>query len=328
MKVLGMGNALVDVLAIINDDKKLDTLGLPKGSMQLIDDKKFAELSKEIHKLNTNIVSGGSAANTIVGLACLGIETGFVGRVGNDAFGEYYRDDLIKYGVHPLLSVVEETSGVATTFISKDGERTFGTYLGAAALLEPDDLTDDLFEGYEYFYIEGYLVQSYDLIRRAIALAKKAGAKVILDFASYNVVEESRDFLLKIIPNQVDIVFANEEEAKALYGTGPEEAVSKLAKTTDIAIVKVGANGSWVQRGKDKALINANKTTCIDTTGAGDLYAAGFIFGLINKLPLKACGHIGSLLAENVIQVIGPKIEADKWITIKQEIANILKKTF
>lgn len=323
-----MGNALVDVLAIIDNDKKLDTLGLPKGSMQLIDEKKFTELSKEIHKLDTNIVSGGSAANTIVGLACLDIETGFIGRVGNDSFGEYYRDDLIKYNVRPLLSIAEETSGVATTFISKDGERTFGTYLGAAALLKPDDLTDDLFEGYDYFYIEGYLVQNYDLIRKAIALAKKAGAKVILDFASYNVVEESKDFLIKIIPNQVDIIFANEEEAKALYGIGPEEAVSKLAKITDIAIVKAGSNGSWIQRGKDKILVKANNIKRTDSTGAGDLYAAGFIFGLINKLPLEECGHIGSLLAESVIQVIGPKIETDKWVAIRQEIDNILKKRF
>lgn len=328
MKVLGMGNALVDVLAIINDDKKLDTLGLPKGSMQLIDEKKFIELSKEIHKLDTNIVSGGSAANTIVGLSCLEVDTGFIGRVGNDSFGKYYRDDLLKYGVEPLLSVVEETSGVATTFISQDGERTFGTYLGAAALLAPEDLTDDLFEGYDYFYIEGYLVQNYDLIRKAIMLAKKAGAKVILDFASYNVVEESRDFLLKIIPNQVDIIFANEEEAKALYNNmKPEEAVSKLAQITDIAVVKAGSNGSWIQQGKDKILVKANDIKRVDTTGAGDLYSAGFIYGLINNLPLNTCGHIGSLLAESVIQVIGPKIEKDKWIIIKEEIAKILNKS-
>lgn len=320
MKVLGMGNALVDVLAIIDNDETLDRLNLPKGSMQLIDENRFHELSKEINKLNTSIVSGGSAANTIVGLACVGVETGFIGRVGNDSFGDLYRKDLVRYGVTPILSTVEETSGVATTFISKDGERTFGTYLGAAALLTPEDLKEEMFEGYDYFYIEGYLVQNYDLIRKAMTLAKKAGSKVILDFASYNVVEGSRDFLLEIIPELVDIIFANEEEAKAMYHKDitPEEAVSKLAAVTEIAIVKAGNCGSWIQQGDNKVLVSANPVTRIDSTGAGDLYAAGFIYGLTHNMPLLECGNIGTLLAEHVIQVIGPKIEEQQWATIKE----------
>lgn len=322
MKVLGMGNALVDVLAIINDDKTLDYLNLPKGSMQLIDEERFHSLSAEINKLDTNIVSGGSAANTIVGLARLGIESGFVGRVGNDSFGNLYKNDLINQGVKPLLSVVKETSGVATTFISKDGERTFGTYLGAAALLNPEDLNPEVFIGYDYFYIEGYLVQNYDLIRRAMGLAKKAGSKVILDFASYNVVEDNREFLLSIIPELVDIVFANEEEAKAIYGSDvtPKEAVSRLAKITEIAIVKSGSNGSWAQIGDNAVYIPANNIKRIDSTGAGDLYAAGFIYGLTKNLPLAECGKIGTLLAENVIQVIGPKVSEDQWVAIKEEL--------
>lgn len=322
MKVLGMGNALVDVLAIIDNDETLDCLNLPKGSMQLIDEERFHSLSKEINKLETSIVSGGSAANTIVGLACLGVNTGFIGRVGNDSFGDLYRKDLIQYGVTPKLSTVEETSGVATTFISKDGERTFGTYLGAAALLAPEDLNIDMFVGYDYFYIEGYLVQNYDLIRRAMKLAKEAGLKVILDFASYNVVEGSRDFLLEIIPELVDIIFANEEEAKAIYSSEitPEEAVSKLAAITEIAIVKAGCNGSWVQKGNTKILVPANPIKRIDSTGAGDLYAAGFIYGLTRNMPLDECGHIGTLLAENVIQVIGPKIEPQQWLSIKEKL--------
>lgn len=325
-----MGNALVDVLALITNDKLLETLDLPKGSMQLIDEKRFTELSQEIQKLDVNIVSGGSASNTIVGLGCMGVDCGFVGRVGKDSFGQYYQDDLLKYGITPLLSEVDETSGVATTFISPDGERTFGTYLGAAALLGPEDLKEEQFEGYDFFYIEGYLVQNYDLIRRAIQLAKKAGSKVVLDFASYNVVEESKDFLLKIIPNQVDIVFANEEEAKALYSNDitPEKAVEKLAKLTRIAVVKAGADGSWVQRGKDKIFVPTRKIKKIDSTGAGDLYAAGFIYGLIHRLPLLQCGQIGSLLAENVIQVIGPKILEEQWSEIKLKVNEILRASF
>ena len=315
-KVLGMGNASVDVLAIIENDKALELLELPKGSMQLIDDKKFEILTKEINKLETNIVSGGSAANTIIGLGRLGIETGFLGRIGKDSYGNVFKNDLSKYHVNSHLTEADEASGVASTFISNDGERTFGTYLGTAAKLSASDLQAEDFKGYKYFYIEGYLVQSHELIRKAIILAKEAGAKVILDLASYNVVEENRDFLLEIIPEYADIVFANEEEARSLLGADPEEAVSILAKNTEIAIVKMGAKGSWIQQGEDKVLVPAYSVNCIDSTGAGDLYASGFIYGLINGRSLAASGQIGTTLAARVIQYIGAKVHDDDWSEI------------
>lgn len=322
-KVLGMGNALVDVLVAIDNDKLLGMLELPKGSMQLIDDSKLEVINKEINELQKNIVSGGSASNTIVGLAHLGIETGFLGRIGTDFYGQYYKEDLKKHNVKSHLTEVDEASGVASTFISKDGERTFGTYLGAAALLNAGELQNADFDGYEYFYIEGYLVQSHELIEKAIILAKKAGAKVILDMASYNVVEDNREFLLRIIPQYVDIVFANEEEAMALLNQDAEVAVSTLAEQVDIAVVKIGAKGSWAQRGDEKVFVPALKVNCVDTTGAGDLYAAGFIYGLINNYPLTVCGQIGTLLAAHVIQEVGAKILENKWDEIIDEIAKI-----
>ena len=324
-KVLGMGNALVDVLAIIEDDKMLELLELPKGSMQLIDEKEFETLTKELNKLNKSIVSGGSASNTIIGLARLGIDTGFVGRIGKDSFGEHFKSDLNKYQVRSHLTEVNEISGVASTFISKDGERTFGTFLGAAALLSADELRKSDFQGYKYFYIEGYLVQSHALIRRAIELAKEAGAQVILDLASYNVVEENKDFLLDIIPQYADIVFANEEEAKSLLGVDTEEAVSLLAKQTEIAVVKVGEKGSWIQQGEEKVFVPAYKVDCVDSTGAGDLYAAGFIYGLINNCSLSVSGQIGTLLAAHVIQKVGAKVDDSKWNQIAEDVKKIRK---
>lgn len=322
-KVLGMGNALVDVLAIIEDDKMLELLELPKGSMQLIDEKKFGGLTKEINKLNKSIVSGGSASNTIVGLAQLGIETGFLGRIGKDFYGKFFKDDLKKYNIKSHLTEVNEASGVASTFISRDGERTFGTYLGAAAELSAEELTEDDFKDYKYFYIEGYLVQSHALIRKAIELAKEAGAKVILDLASYNVVEENRQFLLDIIPQYASIVFANEEEARSLLNVGAEEAVSILARQTGIAVVKTGEKGSWIQQGDEKVFIPAYKVDCVDTTGAGDLYAAGFIYGLIHNCSLSVSGQIGTLLAAHVIQRVGAKVDDSKWHEIEAEIKDI-----
>lgn len=319
-KVLGMGNALVDVLTIIEDDNVLELLELPKGSMQLIDETKLEILNKEIRDLNKSIVSGGSASNTIIGLARLGIETGFLGRIGVDFYGQHYKNDLEKYNVRSHLTEVTEVSGVATTFISQDGERTFGTYLGAAALLNADELQSRDFEGYRYFYIEGYLVQSHALIRRAILLAKEAGAKVILDLASYNVVEDNRDFLLDIIPQYVDILFANEEECKSLLNMEAENAVSVLANQVDIVVIKTGSKGSWIQRGSEKVFVPAHQVDCIDTTGAGDLYAAGFIYGLIHGCTLSVSGQIGTLLAAHVIQAVGAKIEDHRWDGIMNEI--------
>ena len=321
MKILGMGNALVDVLVKINDDKVLDDMQLPKGSMQLIDSQKLITINEEINKLDKTIVSGGSAANTIVGLARLGVDTGFLGRIGKDKFGEYYKNDLENNNVKSHLTEVDEVSGIASTFISQDGQRTFGTYLGAAALLDAKDLKREDFADYDYFYIEGYLVQSHELIEQAIVMAKESGAKIILDLASYNIVEENKDFLTRIIPKYVDIIFANEEEAFSFHGLSAEKVVSILAKDTDIAIVKTGSKGSWIQQGNDKFFIEAHSVNCVDTTGAGDLYAAGFLFGLTKNLPLKECGEIGTLLAANVIQVVGAKIEDDKWKEITDTIS-------
>lgn len=313
MKVLGMGNALVDVLALIENDSLLTQLELPKGSMQLIDAAKKEALHKAMEDKEKFLASGGSASNTITGIAKLGVNTGFIGRVGKDFFGNYYKEDLEKYNVKSLLRICNEDSGVATTFVSKDGQRTFGTYLGAAAGLTAEDLKTEDFAGYNYFYIEGYLVQNLDLIRKAVALAHENGAKVVLDMASYNVVEASKDFLLEIIPQYVDILFANEEEAKALCNTEPEKALDVIADMVEIAIVKIGEKGSWIKRGEEKVFVPALKVDCIDTTGAGDLYASGFLYGLINSKSLKESGEIGTLLAGNVIQVIGPKMNDDKW---------------
>lgn len=319
-----MGNALVDVLARVENDDIFKSMGLLKGAMTLIDKEKFYLISRQFKDLNTAIVSGGSASNTIIGLASLGVDVGFIGRVGNDFYGDIFKKDLEKYNVSPHLIYADEVSGVASTFISADGERTFGTFLGAAAALRAEDLSIDAFRGYDLFYIEGYLVQSHALIKRAVELAKEAGLLVALDLASYNIVQENKEFLLSIIPQYVDIVFANEEEARAMKQLNPEEAVSRLAKITGLAIVKAGKKGSWIQRGEYKIHVPGDDSIrCHDATGAGDLYAAGFIYGLVKQKEVKECAKIATLLAEEVIQNIGPKILTDRWGYLKQEIMRL-----
>lgn len=326
-KIIGLGNALVDVLVTLKNDALLVKMGLPRGSMQLIDDAKLRQINAEFSKMETHLATGGSAGNTILGLACLGAPTGFIGKVGRDDYGRFFRENLRRNGIEDRLFVSGELpSGVASTFISPDGERTFGTYLGAASALKVEDLTPELFEGYTYLYVEGYLVQDHEMILRAMSLAKAAGLTVCLDMASYNIVAGDLDFFSALIRDYVDIVFANEEEAKAFAGgERPEECLEAIGRECRIAVVKVGAKGAYVRRGGEVVKVDAlpvEKVT--DTTGAGDYFAAGFLYGLTRGCSLEKCARIGSILSGNVIQVIGTTMPRERWNEIKLNIDKVL----
>ena len=324
-KVLGLGNALVDVLISIENDDILKQLNLPRGSMQLVDEN-FLNLATEATKgLKQSIAAGGSAANTINGIANIGVSCSFIGKINNDKFGDYYRDDMIKSGIEPILLKGNAQTGRATVFISKDSERTFGTYLGAAIEMVPEELTPEMFDGFSFFHIEGYLVQNHALIRRAMQLAHEKGVKISLDMASYNVVESNREFLKEMIEKYVDIIFANEEEAKAFTGKTPEESLHEFASIVDIAVVKLGSAGSLIKRGNEVVNVGVIKVNCVDTTGAGDLYAAGFLYGLAKNLPLKKCGEIGAILSGKVIEFIGPKMDEKTWKNIHEMVKGIEK---
>lgn len=321
-KVLGMGNALVDIMTNLEDDRILERFNLPKGSMQLVDHSFSNTVNEGTKHLRKQIASGGSAANSIHGLARLGIETGFIGKVGQDEFGDFFKTDMEKVGIRPLLLSGNSATGKAIALISPDSERTFATFLGAAVELSANDISHEQFEGYDYFHIEGYLVQNHGLIEKAVRLAKKKGLKISLDMASYNVVEENLEFLGMILHEFVDIVFANEEEAKAFTGKEPEKAVMEFSRLCEIAIVKIGKNGSIVSSNGNHNRISPIKANSIDTTGAGDLYAAGFIYGLVNNYSLDKCGSLGSLIAAKTIEVIGPKMSDSTWDTIRKQIVN------
>ena len=324
-KIIGLGNALVDVLATLKDDSLLHEMNLPKGSMQLVDDVKFQEINTCFAGMKTHLATGGSAANTILGLSCLGASTGFIGKIGKDEYGNFFRENLEKNGIEDKLLLSDLPSGVASTFITPDGERTFGTYLGAAATLTADELSPDMFKGYSYLYIEGYMVQDHDMILRAIQLGKEAGLQICLDLASYNIVDAYKEFFTLLINKYVDIVFANEDEAKAFTGDGPLAALDVLGKQCSIAVVKVGSEGSYIRKGTIDVKVDAIKVkNVVDTTGAGDYYAAGFLYGLTCGYSLDKCAKIGSILSGNVIQVIGTTISKKRWDEIKLKINEVI----
>lgn len=325
-KIVGMGNALVDVLVMLTNDKLLQEMELPKGSMQLIDEAKLEVINQHFSEMNTHLATGGSAGNTILALASLGASTGFIGKIGNDDYGRFFRDNLKKFQIEDKLQINSQLpSGVASTFISPDGERTFGTYLGAASTLKAEDLTLDMYRGYTYLYIEGYLVQDHDMILRAIELAKEAGLQICLDLASYNIVENDLEFFKLLINKYVDILFANGEEAKAFTGANGHKALDMLSKMCSIAIVKNGAAGSVIRKGTLEVKVEALPVgKVVDTTGAGDYFAAGFLYGLTAGYGLEKCAKIGSLLAGNVIQCIGANIPGGQWDEIKLNMNEIL----
>ncbi len=315
--VIGIGSALVDILTRIDDDNILKEINIPKGSMQLVDEKSSAMIEKSLENYESSMTPGGSAANTIHALAKMGIESGFISYVGNDEIGKFFEDSMNSVGVKPMMFHSDTASGTARTIISADGERTFATNLGASVELNENVITPELFKNWDYCYLEGYLIANKNLFKKVIHTAKECGCKVILDLASYNVVEDNREFLNELLPN-INIIFANEEEAKALTNNSAEESLNHIAENVDIAIVKVGKKGSLIKRGEEIVKIGCNKVDVVDTTGAGDMYAAGFLYGLINDYDLGRCGTIGNHLAESIIQVIGAKMEESRWESFKK----------
>ena len=322
-KILGIGSALVDILTQIPNEQILKELNLPKGSMTYVDAQTSVEIGKKLAYLGNQMASGGSAANTMSGLAQLGVEAGFLSKIGKDEVGEFFTKQMTETHVQPLMLKSETPSGRVQALVTADGERTFATCLGAAAEMCADDIQPELLQGWDFFYVEGYLVANPTMLRKAIETAKAQGMTIAIDLASYNVVEESRDFLLKLINNYVDIVFANEKEAFALTGLEPEAALNYIAERCDIAVVKVGAKGAFVKRGNEMVTILPMKADVVDTTGAGDMWAAGFLAGLVKGENLQKCGMMGAIVAKNIIEVVGAKMDAARWESIHAAIAKL-----
>lgn len=316
-KVLGLGNALTDILLQVSEGD-LREIGFQKGSMNLINAEQFEELQIRFASVRKRMVAGGSASNTVATIAQLGGKAALIGKIGNDEVGHFYREDLVKNNVHPMLLTSSLMSGCCIVLITPDGERTFCTYLGAAADLHAEDINKEAFIGYDICHVEGYLVQDHELIETALRTAKEQGCIVSLDLASYNVVNDNLQFLTELINKYVDIVFANEDESFAYTHLNPEEAVQNIATQCDIAVVKVGKRGSYVRQGNQLYHIGAVTSNCLDSTGAGDLYAGGFLHALSDGFDLRRCAEIGTVAAGRVVEIVGTKLPEETWDEIRR----------
>jgi sugar/nucleoside kinase (ribokinase family) len=323
MKVVCIGNALVDKVCLLPNDDILREENLPKGSMQLINSEESKRLKTRLEELKSEIATGGSAANTANGIANLGVSTTYIGMVGNDELGDFYEKDMKGNNISThIFRSPDMATGLALALVSKDGERTFATHLGAAVTLSADNINETLLEGYDYLHIEGYLISNNELFNKIIDCAKKCGVKISIDLASYNVVEENLEYL-KTVCKGVEIIFANEDEARAFTQKDAEAALDEIAEYANIAVVKIGAKGSLIKHNGQKMRIEETKRNKIDTTGAGDMYAGGFLAGLCKGEDLTKCGKLGSILAGNVIEIMGTKMDAQRWTKIEEEIAEL-----
>ena len=323
-KILGIGSTLVDILSQVPNEEVLNELNLPKGSMTYVNINDAVSIGERLaQQYGSQRAAGDSAANTMSGLARLGAKSGFLTMMGNDEMGQFFTNEMTRTGVEMLALKSNTPTGRVIAMVTPDGERTFATCLGASIELSPDDIKPELFDNWDIFYIEGYLVANPDMLRKAISTAKDKGLKIAIDLASYNVVEESRNFLLELVNNYVDIVFANEQEALALTGMEPENALHYIAERCEIAVVKIGAKGAYIQRGNEIVTIPPMKADVVDTTGAGDMWAAGFLAGLVKGENLQKCGMMGAIVAKNIIEVMGAKMDDERWDNIHAAIAKL-----
>ncbi len=315
-QVVGIGNALVDILTHV-DDAFLAENGVQKGVMQLIDTERAVELYSRMGPARE--ISGGSAANTIAGLAALGARTAYVGKVKDDQLGAIFAHDMRAQGAvyetpmaggdHPA------ETGRCMVLVTPDGERSMNTYLGASEHLHPDDIDETMMAGTDWLYLEGYRFDgpdSHEAFARAIAACRAAGGRVALTLSDPFCIERHRDAFAAMLRDHVDLLFCNVAEMHAMYHMDDlDEAMRRAAAEVEIVVCTASEKGAYILNGGGREHAEAVPTEVVDATGAGDLFAAGFFYGLVNGYDMLTCGRMGCVAAAEVISHIGARPERD-----------------
>ncbi len=319
-QVCFIGNAIVDIISKITDEN-LKELKIPKGSMQLVDEKLSDKILDYIK--SPTIISGGSAANTAVGFSSFGGICSFIGQIGKDDFGTLFSKDLNNSGVffeNKIVHASEKTSK-SIVLVTPDAERSMNTYLGASVKFNLDCINEDLIIHSKIIYIEGYMFDQSDA-KKAIyyccKLAKQNNCKVALSLSDSFCVERHREEFSDLINKFVDILFANEAEIQSLYQSSLQESLKKIKENIEVGAITLGAKGSIVFQSQIENLVpSIGVNNPVDTTGAGDIFASGFLFGLINNYSIKDCGKLGNKVASDIIKSIGarPKISLKTFLS-------------
>ena len=320
--LIGLGNAIVDIIVNV-EEKFLEKNKLKKGSMNLINSNESEVLLRNCKVIKK--ISGGSSANTVVCLAELGNNVQFIGRIKNDKFGNFFSTNIKKSNTIFTTSPIVKgpSSAHSIIFITPDAQRTMCTYLGASIEFEDKDVNYHSIRNSKYLYLEGYLWDS-DLAKnafiKAAKCAKESDTKIILSLSDSFCVDRHRESFLDLIENYIDIIFCNESEVLSLFEENDLSICKKsISSLCELVIITLGSKGSLViHKGKSEEIKPITLGKIIDTTGAGDLYAGGFIHGLINNYSIKKCGKLGSLCAGHIITQLGSRSNIN--------LQNLLKK--
>ncbi len=317
-EIIGIGGPILDQLVRVTD-AYLETVPGEKGGMEPV---AYDQLEHIVAGSGAEsvFVPGGSARNTLHGLSRFGEKCALVGMVGKDSRGETYRKLLEEQGIVPLLLESETPTAIVLSLVTPDGERTMRTFQGASVEIRGHHLDPSVFQGVKLVHLEGYTLFNEDLTETAMSLAQEAGAKVSFDLASFEIVKAYRDHILYLLDRYVDLIFCNEEEAKALLGLDEEAACDRLAELCEVGIVLMGQNGCWARKGSHKWHCPAYPVEPLDTTGAGDLFSSGFLHGYMRRYPIDICAHYGAIAGRAVVQVMGPVIPHEAWEGIYQKL--------
>ncbi|MCB1532634.1 MAG: adenosine kinase [Alphaproteobacteria bacterium] len=313
--VVAVGNALVDVIAQVSDEyleQQHQEHGMEKGAMTLVDEARAVQIYSDM--TNSTETSGGSAANTMAGFASFGGQGGFIGKVADDELGQTFRNDIqslgLQFDTQPL--VMGSQTGRCMILVTPDAQRTMNTFLGASVELGPNDVDRDLITSAKVTYLEGYLFdkeQAKQAFISAAEYAHEAGHRVALTLSDPFCVDRHRSDFLRLVENHVDILFANEEEIKSLFMQESfDDAKSAISQHVEIAALTRGEKGALILHNGQETVVAAEPVAkVVDTTGAGDQFAAGFLYGFTQDMDMAACGKLGAIAAAEVISHIGPR---------------------
>lgn len=320
-KILGVGSPIVDFLVNV-EEQFLTDIEAEKGGMVLLDSDEMEDLLARVPG-RAVLAPGGSAGNAIFALAKLHNSTAFLGKIADDAAGDFFRNKLIDLGgSNESFRVIEgAVTGRCLSMITPDSERTMRTDLGIASSLSADDISVADFAGVDHVHVEGYLLFLEGVTEKVLATASECGCTISIDLATFEIVRLKRDLLAQLLKDYVDVVFANEDEAAAFAGTeDPAEQAGVLSKLCPVVAIKLGAEGCYLQNESEICTVDGQKVDVIDTTAAGDLWAAGFLHGWLNGCPLQQCGEFGTITASEVIQVMGSQISEENWEIINKKL--------
>ena len=313
LDITGVENAILDFL-VEGQDSDLEALGLDKGIMKLVEIEEQARILEHVGNLEPEIEAGGSCANVLRVASIFGARSCYSSATGPDLNGALFHQELEKANVTTRLARVDGATGTSVILVTPDGERTMNTHLGVCREYRREHLPLDDIRSSKIFFTTGYMWDTpnqIEAIEEALVTARAAGCKLALDLADPFAVTRSREALHRHLEEGLDVLFSNAEEARILTGLASEEATREMARTVDIAVVTDGAHGAFIGHRDDIIHVEAHNVTVVDTTGAGDCFAAGFLAGLVLREPLQVCGELATLLAADTIGHLGVKLSPD-----------------